>query len=134
MLARADVMVAPKEAKFGWYRPVAQGKRGSPLTGRRGQAGIFPGHSLARIRRRSAWSFGKEFGGQGDSVRRVVEPSLCFSWFTPAALRLVVRSIAEQCGQPERRIGRFLKSPVLGRRRVTANVSRKDTPCRRSNH
>jgi hypothetical protein len=29
---------------------------------------------------------------------------------------------AEQGGQPERRIGRFVKSMVLGRRRVTLNV------------
>ena len=30
--------------------------------------------------------------------------------------------VAEQCGEPERRIGRILKSEVLGRRRVTLAV------------
>jgi hypothetical protein len=32
--------------------------------------------------------------------------------------------VAEQCGEPERRIGRILKSEVLGRRRVTLVVRR----------
>jgi hypothetical protein len=33
------------------------------------------------------------------------------------------RTIAQQGGQPERRIGRILKSKVLGRRRVTLVIS-----------
>jgi hypothetical protein len=32
--------------------------------------------------------------------------------------------VAEQCGEPERRIGRILKSEFLGRRRVTLVVMR----------
>ena len=35
-------------------------------------------------------------------------------------------AMAEQGGQPERRIGGILKSKVLGRRRVTLGVSRDD--------
>ena len=34
--------------------------------------------------------------------------------------------VAEQCGEPERRIGRILKSEVLGRRQVTLVVGPQD--------
>ena len=34
--------------------------------------------------------------------------------------------VAEQCGEPERRIGRILKSEVLDRRRVTLVVGPQD--------
>ena len=61
-------------------------------------------------------------------------------WISSKAIMPIVRSeqrpdkrfsifacvVAEQCGEPERRIGRILKSEVLGRRRVTLVVMPQD--------